>query len=222
MEAHPQIVWNDYQEYPEEDMRRRAREFCRDLRRRRSVRDFSSRPVPRDIIEYCLQAAGTAPSGANMQPWSFVVIEDADIKHQIRQAAEEVETAFYTEYAPQEWLDALAPLETTAHKPFLEIAPYLIVIFAQKYGRAEYGEIIKHYFVQESVGIATGFLIAALHHAGLACLTYTPRPNSFLGEILHRPEHERPVLMLAVGFPADEATVPDIQRKDLSEITTFV
>ncbi len=222
METHPQIVWNDYQEYPEEDMRSRAREFYQDLRRRRSARDFSSRPVPRDIIEYCLQAAGTAPSGANMQPWSFVVVEDSDIKHQIRQAAEEVETAFYTGHAPQEWLDALAPLETTAHKPFLEIAPYLIVIFAQKYGRAEHGEIIKHYFVQESVGIAIGFLIAALHHAGLACLTYTPRPNAFLGEILHRPEHERPVLMLAVGFPAEEATVPDIRRKDVSEITTFV
>ena len=222
MGARPQIVWNDYQEYPVEEMRRRAQEFYQDLRCRRSVRGFSSRPVPRDIIERCVQTAGTAPSGANMQPWSFVVIEDSDIKHQIRQAAEEVETAFYTEHAPQEWLDALAPLETTAHKPFLETAPYLIVMFAQKYGRAEHGEIIKHYFVQESVGIALGFLIAALHHAGLACLPYTPRPNVFLGEILHRPEHERPMLMLAVGFPEEKATVPDLHRKDIAEITTFV
>ncbi len=222
MEVRPHIRWTDYQEYPKEEMQRRAQEFYHDLRRRRSVRNFSSRPIPRDIIEYCLQAAGTAPSGANMQPWSFVVVENPEIKQHIREAAEEVEVAFYTEHAPQEWLDALAPLETTARKPFLETAPCLIVVFAQKYGRAEHDEIIKHYFVQESVGIAMGFLIAALHHAGLACLTYTPRPNGFLSEILQRPEHERPVLLLAVGFPAEGATIPDIHKKPLSEIAAFV
>lgn len=222
METRPHIVWDEYREYPREEMQRRAKEFYDELRRRRSVRHFSSRPVPRDVIEHCLQAAGTAPSGANMQPWSFVVVENQGVKHQIREAAEEVEMAFYIEHAPQEWLDALAPLDTNAHKPFLEIAPWLIVVFAQKYGRAAHGEIIKHYFVQESVGIATGFLITALHHAGLACLTYTPSPMRFLGEILHRPEHERPFLLLAVGYPIEHVTVPDIQKKNLSEIATFV
>lgn len=222
METRSQVRWDAYQEYPKEEMQRRAKEFYDELRRRRSARNFSSRPVPRNVIESCLQAAGTAPSGANMQPWSFVVVQDAEVKHQIREAAEEVETAFYLEHAPQEWLDALAPLETNTRKPFLESAPYLIVIFAQKYGRAEHGDIIKHYFVQESVGIATGFLIAALHHAGLACLTYTPSPMRFLGEILHRPDHERPFLLLATGYPAENVVVPDIHKKELSEIATFV
>lgn len=222
MEARPQIPFHEYREYSTETMRIRAREFYQEMRRRHSIRHFSDRPVPRDIIEHCIQTAGTAPSGANMQPWSFVVVENPDIKHHIREAAEEVELAFYTEHAPQQWLNALAPLETTAHKPFLEQAPYLIAVFAQKYGHTEQGEIVKHYFVQESVGIAIGFLIAALHHAGLVGLPYTPRPNEFLREILQRPDHERPVLLLAVGFPEPSARVPDIHKKPLAEIVTFL
>jgi nitroreductase len=178
--------------------------------------------VPRSVIEACLRTAGTAPSGANQQPWHFVAVSDPAVKSHIRQAAEAEEREFYERRASQEWLDALAPLGTDAHKPFLEIAPYLIAIFAQTYGMGADGGKIKHYYVTESVGIATGLLIAALHHAGLATLTHTPSPMGFLNEILGRPANERPFLLLVVGYPAENAQVPAITKKALEEIATFV
>ncbi|MHC4989339.1 MAG: nitroreductase family protein [Planctomycetota bacterium] len=211
-----------YREYPQEQMLQRAAKFCDDMQRRRTVRHFSDRPVPRRIIEDCIRAAGTAPSGANMQPWHFVVVEDRDIKHRIRLAAEEEEHEFYTRRAPQEWLDALAPLGTDEEKPFLEIAPYLIAIFAQRHGVTEDGRRFKHYYAPESVGIATGMLIAAVHNAGLASLTHTPSPMGFLNEILGRPPIEKPFLLLVVGYPAPDAEVPDIQRKPLEQIMTVI
>jgi iodotyrosine deiodinase len=212
----------NYREYPIEEMRQRAAEFYADIQRRRTVRDFSDRPVDRAIIENCLLAAGTAPNGANLQPWHFVVISSPDIKRKIRIAAEKEEQEFYESRAPQEWLDALAPLGTDANKPFLETAPYLIAIFAQSYGQLPDGRRVKHYYVSESVGIATGFLITALHHAGLATLTHTPSPMGFLNEILGRPSNERPFLLLVVGYPAKEARVPSISKKPLEEIATFL
>jgi iodotyrosine deiodinase len=210
-----------YQEYPAEEMQARAAEFYAALRRRRTVREFSDRPVPRDVIESCLRAAGTAPSGANLQPWHFVVIGDPLLKRRLRAAAEAEERAFYHGRAPQAWLDALAPLGTDEHKPFLETAPYLIAVFAQSQGRLPDGRTVKHYYAQESVGIATGFLIAALHHAGLATLTHTPSPMGFLTELLGRPKHERPFLVLVTGYPASDARVPAITKKPLDEIATF-
>jgi iodotyrosine deiodinase len=203
-------------------MKRRASEFYEDIRRRRTVREFSERPVAREVIEDCLRAAGTAPNGANMQPWHFVVVSDATMKRQIRVAAEREEYEFYHHKAPQEWLDALAPLGTNEHKPFLEIAPYLIVIFVQTYGVLPDGRKVKHYYAQESVGIATGILITAIHHAGLVSLTHTPSPMGFLNEMLGRPSHERPFLILVVGYPAQDATVPIITKKPLEELATFV
>jgi iodotyrosine deiodinase len=209
-------------EYSPQEMIHRAAEFHAEMRRRRSVRRFSSRPVPREVIEHCLRAAGTAPSGANMQPWSFVVISDPAVKRRIREGAEEQERALYEHRASEQWLEALAPLGTDAHKPFLEQAPYLIVIFAQRYSLAPDGSKVVHYYVTESVGIATGMLLTAVHHAGLAALTYTPSPMRFLGEILGRPPNERPFLVLAVGYPAEGVRVPDIRKKTLDEIATFV
>lgn len=210
-----------YREYPVEEMQRRAAEFADDLHRRRTVRFFSDRPVPQDIIENCLRAAMSAPSGANMQPWRFVVITTPALKSQIRQAAEVEEQEFYQRRAPQEWLDALAPLGTDEHKPFLETAPYLIAIFAETFGTLPDGRKVKHYYVNESVGIATGMLITAVHHAGLVCLTHTPSPMNFLNELLGRPDNERPFLLLVVGYPAEDAVVPDIQRKPFEEIVSF-
>jgi iodotyrosine deiodinase len=212
----------EFQPQSTEAMRRRALEFYEGIRQRRSVREFSSEPVPRDVIENALRAAGTAPNGANQQPWHFVVVSNPDIKRRIRDAAEAEEREFYKTRAPQDWLDALAPLGTDEHKPFLETAPYLIVIFAQTHGVRLDGSSIKHYYVQESVGIATGFLIAALHHAGLATLTHTPNPMGFLGNILGRPANERPFLILVVGKPTHDATVPAITKKPLEEIITFL
>jgi nitroreductase len=203
-------------------MKRRAAEFYADIRRRRTVREFSDRPVPREVVEDCLRAAGTAPSGANLQPWHFVVVTDPAIKRRIRAGAEAEERDFYHHTAPQEWLDALAPLGTDEHKPFLETAPYLIVIFAQSYGLLPDGRKVKHYYVQESVGIATGILIAAVHHAGLVSVTHTPSPMGYLNDILGRPTHERPFLILVVGYPAEGAQVPLITKKALEEIATFV
>jgi nitroreductase len=211
-----------YQSYPLAEMQARASTFYDEMRRRRTVREFSDRPVPRSVIEACLRTAGTAPSGANQQPWHFVAVSDPAVKSHIRQAAEAEEREFYERRASQEWLDALAPLGTDAHKPFLEIAPYLIAIFAQTYGMGADGGKIKHYYVTESVGIATGLLIAALHHAGLATLTHTPSPMGFLNEILGRPANERPFLLLVVGYPAENAQVPAITKKALEEIATFV
>jgi nitroreductase len=204
-----------------EEMARRAAAFSASMRLRRSLRDFSERPVARSLIEDCLRTAGSAPSGANQQPWHFAVVGDPSIKRQIREAAEAEERAFYGGRAPDEWLKALAPLGTDADKPFLEKAPWLIVIFAKPYGLDAKGQKHKHYYVDESVGIATGFLIAALHQAGLATLTHTPSPMRFLAGILGRPEQERPYLILVVGHPAEGALVPDIQKRSLDEIASF-
>jgi nitroreductase len=216
------VPLSSYREYPLEEMRQRAAAYYAELRRRRSVRAFSDRSVPRSVIDDCLRAAGTAPSGANMQPWHFCVISDPGVKRQIREAAEETERAFYAQRASEEWLGALSSLGTDAAKPFLEQAPYLIAIFSQRYGLDDQGNRVQHYYVTRSVGIATGFLIAAVHHAGLAALTYTPSPMRFLGEILGRPANERPFLLLAVGYPAPGVTVPAIDRKPLAEIATYI
>ena len=211
----------DFHAYSPEEMERRAREFRSEMQRRRTVRMFSDQPIPRSIIEDCIATASSAPSGANQQPWHFVAVSDPEIKRKIRAAAEAEEREFYERRAPDEWLQALAPLGTDAQKPFLETAPYLIVIFAQTYGVAADGKRVKHYYVSESVGIATGMLIAALHHAGLATLTHTPSPMTFLADILGRPTNERPYLVLVTGFPAGDATVPAITKKSLAEIATF-
>jgi len=203
-----------------DEMRVRARAFLDEMKLRRSVRAFSDRPVPREVIETCIRAAGTAPSGANKQPWHFAVVHSPDVKAEIRRQAEEAERRFYAERAPEEWLHALAPLGTNAEKPFLETAPYLIAVFAQIFGVTADGKE-KHYFVRESVGLATGILIAALHHAGLATLTYTPTPMGFLSEVLGRPDNERPFLLLVTGYPADGATVPNISKKPTAELASF-
>jgi iodotyrosine deiodinase len=211
-----------YREYPPQEMRRRAREFYEELRRRRTVRDFSDRPVPRDVIEDCLRAAGTAPSGANLQPWQFVVVGDPAVKRTIRVEAEREEREFYERRAPQEWLDALAPLGTDAAKPFLEAAPWLIVVFGAKHSETADGRRVKNYYVPESVNIATGFLIAALHHAGLASLTHTPSPMKFLNRILEVDDDARPYILLVVGFPERDCRVPAIGKKPLEQIARFV
>ena len=211
-----------YREYPVDEMKQRASAFYQEMSRRRSVRDFSDRAVPREVVEACLRAAGSAPSGANLQPWHFVVVSRADVRRRIRVAAEEEERKFYSGKAPQEWLDVLAPLGTTAEKPFLETAPCLIAVFAQRFGYGPDCSQVKHYYVNESVGIATGMLVTALHHAGLVPLTHTPSPMGFLNSILERPENERPFLLLVVGYPAEDARVPDIARKPLEEIATFL
>jgi len=211
----------DFVRMTHDESRARSEAFLRAVSRRRSVRHFSTDPVPREVIENCIRAAGTAPSGANRQPWHFVVVEDVAVKARIREAAEKEERAFYRERAPDDWLEALGPLGTNEEKPFLEAAPYLIVVFAESYGVDPTGER-KNYYVSESVGIAAGILITALHEAGLAALTHTPSPMAFLNEILGRPKNERPFVLMPVGYPADDAQVPDIRRKDLDEITSWV
>ena len=216
------IPLRGYREVPEEEMRRRAEEFYREMDRRRTVRQFSSRPVPREVIENCIRVAGTAPSGANLQPWKFVVVADPGMRRRIRVGAEEEEREFYSHRAPKEWLQALEPLGTDHEKPFLESAPILIVIFAEMYGLGEDGVRRKRYYTVESVGLATGLLIGAVHRAGLVSLTHTPSPMKFLNPILGRPENERPFLLLVVGFPAEGVQVPDIRRKSLKEIAEFV
>lgn len=210
-----------YRRYPEPDMRRRALEFYEELDRRRTVREFSDRPVPSAVVADCLRAAGTAPSGAHRQPWHFVAVSSPRIKREIREGAEREERELYRRRASAEWLEQLAPLGTDEYKPFLETAPVLIAIFAESYEAHDDGRKTKNYYVTESVGIATGLLIAALHHAGLATLTHTPSPMKFLGTILGRPPSERPFLLLVVGYPADGARVPDLKRKPLEEIATF-
>lgn len=214
----------EMQTFAEDEMRRRAQAFFDQMKQRHSTRDFADRPVPLDVIMRCLETAGRAPSGANQQPWHFVVVTDPDIKHKIRLAAEEEERAFYAGRASEEWLEALAPLGTDADKSFIDQAGCLIVIFAQSYGLAEDGSRVKHYYVQESVGIATGFLITALHNAGLACLTHTPSPMGFLSEILQRPKNERAYINLVVGYPAENAQVPchALEKKPLAEFVTVV
>jgi iodotyrosine deiodinase len=204
-------------------MQQRADDFEAQLQRRRSVRQFSDRPVPRSIIEKCLLAAGTAPSGANQQPWHFVAIADPAVKARIRTAAEAAERDFYERRAPQEWKDALKPLGTDQHKPYLETAPWLIAVFLQRYSRQADGRKVKHYYTDESVGIALGLLIAAVHMAGLVSLTHTPSPMGFLCDILGRPKDlERPYMLLVVGYPDPRATVPDIRRKPLAAIAEFL
>jgi len=212
----------DYREYPVEEMQARTDAYYAKMNRRRTMREFSNRPVPRNIIENCVRTASTAPSGANLQPWTFVVVSDPSVKSRIRKSAEKVERKFYTGEATRSWVKALAPLGTHHSKPFLETAPYLIAIFAQRYGLARDGSKVKHYYVQESVGIATGLLVSAVHHAGLVSLTYTPASMTFLNRILERPDNEKPFLILVVGYPAEAATLPDINRKKLSDVATFV
>lgn len=207
--------------FPEDEMLRRARSLHQFLASRRTVRDFDSRPVPREIITECVLTAGLAPSGANQQPWHFEAVGAPQIKSRIRAAAEQEEREFYAGRAGQEWLDALAPLGTDANKPFLETAPWLIAVFEQRHGLGAEGQKIKHYYPKESVGLAVGFLIAALHNAGLASLTHTPSPMNFLNEILERPANEKPFLLLVVGYPAPEATVPVITKKAEPEILRF-
>lgn len=210
-----------FHEYPPDEMLRRAGDFRELMGRRRTVRHFSDRPVSRALIEQCVMTAGTAPSGANQQPWTFVCVSDQAMKGHIRKAAEEEERTFYGGRASPEWLAALAPLGTDADKPFLEIAPWLIVIFAQRYGLEPDGGRTKHYYVPESAGIATGLLIASLHNAGLATLTHTPSPMGFLNSICDRPESEKAIILLVAGYPADGVTVPDIRRKEADDILVW-
>ncbi len=219
---YPFIQLSSYKEYPIEEMRERLADFYADINCRRTVRDFSTKDVPRDIIENAIRAAGTAPSGANLQPWHFVVVSGTETKKRIRIAAEAEEKEFYEHRASAEWLAALEPLGTDTNKPFLETAPYLIAVFLQKFGRLPDGRKVKHYYPVESTGLAAGILITALHRAGLVCLTHTPSPMGFLNEVLDRPKSERPFLLLVTGYPADDATVPDITRKKLDEFVSFV
>jgi iodotyrosine deiodinase len=218
----PRIPWSAYQRFPEAHMLQRAQSFAADLARRRTVRDFSPEAVPQALIADCLRAAGSAPSGANQQPWRFVAISDASIKREIRLAAEAEEQAFYAHRAPDSWLQALAPLGTDAQKPFLETAPWLIAVFYQRYALDEAGNKVKRYYPHESVGIACGMLITALHHAGLATLTHTPSPMGFLNQILRRGSNEMAYLLLVTGYPTADCTVPDIQRLLLEDYTVFV
>lgn len=206
---------------PPEEMLKRSEEFYQRIRLRRTVRHFSDRPVPLGVIENSILAAGTAPNGANLQPWHFSIVSSSTVKREIRVRAEEEESEFYSHRAPQEWLEALAPLGTDEQKPFLETAPHLIVIFAQSYSISPGGKRVKNYYVSESVGIATGFLINSLHEAGLATLTHTPSPMKFLNKILDRPSNERPFLILVTGFPASDAVVPKIGKKSLGEIVSY-
>jgi len=212
----------NYREYPVDEMKQRASEFYAEMKRRKTVRQFSDRPVPRDIIEDCLCTASTAPSGANMQPWSFVIVSDDIVKRQIREAAEKVEHEFYESDSTQTWVKALDHLGTDQNKPFLKTAPYLIVIFSQIYSFLSDGRKKKHYYVTESVGIATGMLIAAVHHAGLASLTYTPSKMRFLNKILSRPSNEKPFMILVVGYPAEDTVVPAIRKKALEDSAIFI
>jgi nitroreductase len=222
MKSSEQKPLDTYQRYPVDEMIERAADFRKDLQRRRTVRHFSDQPVPIEIIKECILAAGTAPNGANLQPWQFVVVSDPLIKKQIRIQAEKEEWEFYHKRASQEWLKALEPFSVDEHKPYLEIAPYLIAIFALKNSIDPGGSKLKNYYVTESVGIATGLLITALHHAGLVSLTHTPSPMGFLNQILNRPDNEKPFLLLVTGYPADDATVPRTSKKALDEIATFI
>ncbi len=214
----------DFVEYPEQEMLQRAQANYQDIKRRHSIRKFSDKPVSKEVIEQCILAAGTAPNGANHQPWHFVAIQSRDVKAQIREQAEAIEKGFYDGRAGEEWLDALKPLGTNADKPYLETAPWLIAIFSQKRMETEGGDK-NNYYVHESVGIATGFLIQALHNAGLGTLTHTPKPMSFLSKVCQRnADNERPYMLLVVGHPAEDATIPDhaINKKPLEEIMSVL
>ena len=216
------VPLKDYKTFPESEMIKRSEEFYQEIKKRRTVREFSDKPVAMDIIRNCIKAAGTAPNGANLQPWHFVIVTDKEIKHKIRIAAEEEEKEFYTKRAPAEWLEALEPLGTDENKPFLETAPYLIVIFSKSYDMRPDGKKVKQYYSMESTGIAVGILITALHHSGLVTLTHTPSPMGFLNEMLHRPMNEKPFLILVTGYPAEGVKVPDINKKDYPEITSIL
>ena len=221
MSDSPSRPYAEYVEYPTAEMQLRAEAFAQDISRRRSVRSFSDTPVPKEIIEQCIAAAVSAPSGANRQPWHFVAVANAEVKTKIRIAAEAEEQRFYQERAPKEWLEALAPLQTDAHKPFLDDAAWLIAVFAQRVLPLADGTQAKNYYVPESVGIATGFLLAALHNAGLATLTHTPSPMTFLRDLLGRPKSERAYMLVVAGYPQDNVEVPDIKRKALSDVAEF-
>jgi nitroreductase len=205
----------------DDQLLRRAQEFYKMIHSRRTFRNFSDRPVPREVIEYWIRAGGTAPSGANLQPWHFVAVSDPVVKHEIRIAAENEEKEFYAHRAPKAWLEALAPLGTDSNKPFLEIAPWLIAVFAQPFRILADGTRSPTYYAIESVGIATGILVTAVHSCGLVSLTHTPSPMGFLNRILGRPSHEKPFVLLVVGHPTENALVPDIGRKSLGEISSF-
>lgn len=208
----------DFERLSREEQQQRSRDFLASMKRRRTVREYSTETVPIELIHNAIITAGTAPSGANQQPWTFVAISNPELKRKIREAAEIEEKDSYENRMSDEWLEALAPLGTDWRKPHLEDAPYLIVIFKQAYGLREGGSKLKHYYVDESVGIAAGMLLASLHQAGLATLTHTPSPMKFLAEILQRPDNERAIMIIAVGYPADDAEVPDISKKSLDEI----
>jgi iodotyrosine deiodinase len=199
----------------------RARELFEEMSRRRTTRQFSTDPVPRELIEWAIRTAGTAPSGAHQQPWTFVAVSDPEVKRRIREAAEREERAFYEGRAPDEWIEALAPLGTDEHKPHLTDAPWVVILFRQAYGVAADGSRRTHYYTQESCGIAAGFFIAAVHRIGLVTLTHTPSPMRFLGEFLGRPDNERAMLVMPVGYPAPDAQVPDLARKPLEEIASW-
>lgn len=224
MKEHDSSPLNDFIEYPAEQMCERSIDFYNTMQRRHSIRDFSDKPVDKQIIENCIKAAGTAPSGANHQPWHFVAINSPDVKKQVREQAEQHERGFYDGRAGEEWLDALKPLGTDANKPYLEHAPWLIAIFSQKTGGVSVSEENTNYYVHESVGIATGMLITALHNAGLVTLTHTPKPMQFLSKICQRPDNERPYMLLITGYPAESATIPKHAqiKKSLKEISTFL
>lgn len=213
----------DRAELSDDAMLTGAQSFYDTMKRRHTVRDFSDRPVAREVIEECIRSAGTAPSGANHQPWHFVAISDSAIKKRVRKEAEEEERKFYEGSAGDEWLKALEPIGTNEDKPHLEDAPWLIVIFAQRWGHFDDGDRFKNYYVPESTGIATGFLLAALHHAGLVSLTHTPNPMKFLNKLLGRPDHEKPIMIVAVGHPRADAKVPSVakMKKPLAEIMTI-
>lgn len=216
------IPLNQYRRLSEPEMLERSRVFYEEIKKRRTVREFSDQTVPKKIIENCIKAAGTAPNGANLQPWHFVIVSNSEIKKKIRIAAEEEEKEFYSKRAPKEWLEVLEPLGTNENKPFLETAPYLIAIFSKSYDLLDDERQVKQYYSIESTGIATGILITAIHNAGLVSLTHTPSPMNFLNEILNRPKNERPFLLLVVGYPAEDAKVPDIKKKSLQEIASFI
>ena len=213
----PRMIPLEFKEVSASEMLEKARDFRKQCERRRTVRGFSPRRVPRELVEELILTACTAPSGANKQPWKFVLVDDPHIKREIRTAAEKEEKESYEHRMPQSWLEDLAELGTDWHKEFLEIAPYLIVVFKERY-RVENGVQKKNYYAEESVGIACGFLIAAIHNAGLVALTHTPSPMNFLQSILQRPPNEVPFLLIPVGYPAEDAVVPDIHRKPLSDV----
>ncbi len=219
--SEPRFVPLPFARLAPEEMLRRARAFHEAMATRRSVRHFSADPVPPELIELAIRTASSAPSGANRQPWTFVAVSDAATKRRIREAVEQEERLSYEARMPQEWLEALEPLGTDWHKPYLETAPWLVVVFEQAHGVGEDGRTVKHYYVKESVGIACGFFIAALHQMGLATLTHTPSPMGFLARLLGRPDNERPYILFPVGYPAEGAVVPDIRKKGVDELCVW-